>query len=215
MKKSIYALLATALLAIVVMPIAFAGANNGSGASASANANASVKKQLKALKQRIAALEGDQPTTLPPSGPAGGNLTGNYPNPAIAPGAVTTAKIAPEAVTTAKLADGAVNSSQIFDSGIQAPDMGIDSVGGFALKGVQAVVGTGVSVSAGQTKAATVTCPGSQMLIAGGFAWTDNEANSIIASAPSEGDPNQTWVVEGQVDAGSNTLFAWATCIAV
>jgi hypothetical protein len=68
------ALLAGAIAIAVVMPIAVAGAS-GSGATASA------KKQIKALGKRVAVLEGQQSPTLPPNGPAGGDLTGSFPKP--------------------------------------------------------------------------------------------------------------------------------------
>ncbi|HLP27198.1 MAG TPA: hypothetical protein VK147_01075, partial [Candidatus Didemnitutus sp.] len=66
---------------------------------------------------------GTIPTTLPPSGPAGGELTGTYPNPLIQNGVITTAKIADGAVSNTKLGSNSVTTDKIVDGTVQAIDL--------------------------------------------------------------------------------------------
>ena len=129
-------------------------------------------------------------------------------------GNVTTADVADGSLNGGDFAGGSIGSFQILDGSVLSADLGNQSVGGLALKNEVATVGAGVTITAAGGPANTsVSCPLGRVLIGGGYALTDDEANSIIASAPSEQDPSHTWVVRGLVPTGSNTLFAWANCI--
>jgi hypothetical protein len=203
----VHAALATAVLGLAVMPIAFAGAK-----SPAAHSSGSPKAQVRSLKQRLTALEGRTaalenkpapatppiPTTLPPSGPAGGVLTGNYPDPS-------------------GLANNSVAGANIVDHTIGNNDLGAGIVGGANLKSTYERVSPGTAVQANVFGNATAQCNPGDKVLGGGYAWqNDSTGSSTQGSTPNVAtggfdDPDQ-WVVAAK-SAINNTLFAWAVCL--
>ena len=108
---------------------------------------------------------------------------------------------------------GAVGAAKLAAAAVGVRELANDTVGAGAFKGMNTVTSEGVTVTAGTPKSVSVSCPGNRQIVSGGYAWLEDEANSIIGSSPSDTAPNSTWDVRGMVDAGSNRLFAWALCI--
>jgi hypothetical protein len=230
------ALAGAALLALIVVPVAVAGTEGDPQATASSVQTKikKLKKQVKKanraiaeLQQQVGALQGEQGGSRPPTGPAGGDLAGTFPNPQIGTNtvgtgelqgdSVTEPKIAADAVGTGELQDDSVTGPKISDRAVDTPELQFQSVTDDQI--ADAAVGSGqlidimmfqrsVQVPAGQEGVISQNCPSGE-LISGGAAF-QFRSGALSASFPvSSGE----WRAEGRNNGmAEQTLTVWVLC---
>lgn len=201
--EPVHAILAAAVLAVSVMPLATAGAD--AGATASKVTDAKFKK----LKQRIANLEAQ-------TGQAGGDLQGLFPNPRIREDAVGTDEVENDSLTSVDIADNAINEAELANNSVGTGELQGNVVGNSALKPVTTRVSAGAE-SDNTFVEQTALCNTGEVVLGGGYAWTKDASIDMVASAPNSAPGNEAsgWFVRGKSGTNDNGLFAWVTCLAL
>lgn len=140
-----------------------------------------------------------EPSSLPPSGPAGGSLTGNYPNPLLAANSVGTAQLQDNGVTEPKIAADSVTAPKIIADAVRASEVGPISI-----------VERSIAVAGGGQGGLDVSCPSGSQVISGGAFFSANTAAHLIMATVEGNGYSASGVNES---AGEQALVVRAFCL--
>ncbi|MBW6534205.1 MAG: tail fiber domain-containing protein [Mariniphaga sp.] len=133
-----------------------------------------------------------------PTGPAGGDLTGNYPDPTIGAGKVTEAKIANNAVTSAKIADGTIVTADFANNSVTSAKISNNAV-------TEAKIAAGAVTGA---KIAQEGATGGQVLKWNGTTWAPAADNEGSGESTWQSTGDNVYRTIGKVGIGTNTPAA-------
>lgn len=183
------------LVAVLVVAVALLfGGESGAQTSAGALSKKINKltKKVALLQTQVTILELEQGKPRPASGPAGGDLTGTYPNP----------QIPAESIGSADIADGSVHAAEIDTGAAGSAELaGLVGVSNFA------------GVLSGGTGSTFVECPAGTDVISGS-AWWDFPSGRLSASQEIPTEFFHGWRAEGQNEGmATQTLHVQAFCL--